>query len=318
MNTRIFWLLAVGAVFSFEIRLAKAEDVERSQDHPLIKRYPGSSICGYRQKQFDEFDFPLAPPVDGKYPQTIHVEGRITGIRYRVPEDRSPLEISRNYESALKAAGAEVLFTCAAKACGNGKTTDYIGQQELDWDFYVRRAEAFKLPRPDGPVYVLLTFQEESTALIIAEVKPMASRQVDVNAEELKSSIDSSGRALVYGIYFDTAKTALKPESEPTLRQIAQLLSQNPALKLYVVGHTDDVGTLASNLELSKGRAQAVVNALKGPHKIAADRLLAYGVGPLAPVATNRTEAGRAKNRRVELVEATASGAVRVSAAADK
>ena len=115
------------------------------------------------------------------------------------------------------------------------------------------------------------------------------------------SSCDT-GKAAVYGIYFDTGKAEIKPESEPALKEIAKLLQADPKLKLYVVGHTDNSGGLDYNMKLSKDRADAVVKALTGKYGIAASRLSAFGVGPLAPVASNQTEEGRAKNRRVELV----------------
>ena len=117
------------------------------------------------------------------------------------------------------------------------------------------------------------------------------------------SDINTTGHAAVYGIYFDTDKADIRPESEPTLEEITKLLSKDGSLKLYLVGHTDSTGEFAHNMKLSEARANAVMNALVSKHAIPAARLRAYGVGPLAPVASNRNEEGRAKNRRVELVE---------------
>jgi len=117
------------------------------------------------------------------------------------------------------------------------------------------------------------------------------------------NAIQTTGHASIYGIYFDFNKADIKPESEPALKKIARLLRQNPDLKLYVVGHTDSAGRLEYNMKLSKARANAVMNELTTKYKISAGRLKAYGVGPLAPVASNKTDEGRAKNRRVELVE---------------
>jgi len=97
--------------------LVLAQDAEGSKDHPLISRYPGSTIDEYRQKAFDEYELPLSPVADGKYAKTQHLEGKITGIYYTTPEGRSALEVSRNYESALKNAGFQTLFNCA-KTCG--------------------------------------------------------------------------------------------------------------------------------------------------------------------------------------------------------
>jgi len=117
------------------------------------------------------------------------------------------------------------------------------------------------------------------------------------------SDITRTGHAAVYGIYFDTGKADVKPESDATLKEIAQMLQQAPALTVHVVGHTDNVGTLASNMDLSRRRADAVVQVLTSKYHIAAARLNGQGVGPLAPVASNQSEEGRSKNRRVELVQ---------------
>jgi outer membrane protein OmpA-like peptidoglycan-associated protein len=124
-----------------------------------------------------------------------------------------------------------------------------------------------------------------------------------INAGEMAEQIGVSGRVVLYGIYFDTNKTDLKPESEPTLHEMAKLLKSQPTLKLLVVGHTDNVGTFAANIDLSQRRAQAVVNTLVSKYGIAKERLMPFGDSYAAPVASNKTEEGRAKNRRVELVE---------------
>ena len=97
-------------------------------------------------------------------------------------------------------------------------------------------------------------------------------------------------------------RPAKYPEA-PALQEIGKLLQQDPKLKLYVVGHTDNVGELQMNMDLSHRRADAVLKALTTTYGVAADRLQAYGSGPLSPVASNKDDAGRAKNRRVELVE---------------
>jgi len=126
---------------------------------------------------------------------------------------------------------------------------------------------------------------------------------IKVDAAALASDITRTGHSAVYGIYFDTGKADIKPESDAALKEITKLLQQDPKLKLHVVGHTDNVGTLASNMDLSRRRADAVARALTTKYQIAALRLTSEGVGPLAPVMSNDSEDGRAKNRRVELVK---------------
>jgi OmpA-OmpF porin, OOP family len=128
------------------------------------------------------------------------------------------------------------------------------------------------------------------------------SQDVVADANALAQGIKDSGKAAVYGIYFDTGKAEIKPASEPSLKEIAKLLQAQPKLGLYVVGHTDNAGAFSYNIKLSQDRAASVVKALVGRYGIAAARLQPFGAGPVAPVASNQVEEGRAKNRRVELV----------------
>jgi outer membrane protein OmpA-like peptidoglycan-associated protein len=129
--------------------------------------------------------------------------------------------------------------------------------------------------------------------LEIIEKKAM-TQDVAADANALANDIAATGKAAVYGIYFDTGKSVVKPESEPALDEIGKLLKENGSLKLHVAGHTDNVGDLASNMNSPR---------LVSKHGVDAKRLKASGVGPLCPVASNGTDEGKAKNRRVELVE---------------
>lgn len=140
----------------------------------------------------------------------------------------------------------------------------------------------------------------------IIEAKPMQQKMVTVSAGEMEKQISDTGRVALYGILFDFNKADVKPASEPTLAEIAKLMQENPALRILVVGHTDQVGSFESNKTLSQKRAESVIAALTGK-KVDAKRMFPVGVSFAAPVATNATEEGRAKNRRVELVEMQAA-----------
>lgn len=272
-------------------------------DHPLIQPYPGSRGGITAQRAFDEYQLITGPIKDGKLPHSLHLEGKITELQYSIPAGRSVLEVYRNYESALKRAGFEILFACGGRQCGSGRATVKGLKTILVWGDMPRVLSA-RLARPEGDVYVALHMPNSSTVLInVVEVKPMETGKVTVNAAALAGALGKSGHVAVYGIYFDTGKAEVKPESQPVLEEIAKLLLQNRALKLHVVGHTDNVGALAMNMDLSRRRAAAVMQALTAEHGIAAARLDAQGVGPLAPVASNDSEAGRSRNRRVELVK---------------
>ena len=303
-------LLGLSAPFA----AAQDQDVEGSQDHPLISRYPGSIIKNYLTKEFDELTLPLGKVVEQKFAKSQHLEGKVTRIVYAVPQGRSLLEVFRNYQNALKKAAFETLFTCGPQECcqsgcsssrvyGSGDFDDYWGP-----DHGIRYLSA-KLARPEGDVYVSLLVDDQGglggpgVELYVVEMKPMESELITVDAASLANDINRTGHASVYGIYFDTAKADLKPESDATLKEIAKLLQGDPQLKLYVVGHTDNQGALDLNMDLSRRRAEAVLAALTTKYAVPAARLRAFGDGPYAPVASNDSEDGRAKNRRVELVK---------------
>jgi outer membrane protein OmpA-like peptidoglycan-associated protein len=271
------------------------------QGHPLIPPYPGSTAGPpARTVEFDEFNIPVGPTKDRKFTKLEHVEGKMTSFYYGRPKDRSQLEIFRNYESALKTAGFEILYSCTGPECGaqiNHPPLGYIPSGNE------ARYLAAKLARPEGDVYVAMHVQPLDTRFVIVESKPMATGLVKISADALAKDINSTGHVAVYEILFDTGRAEVKPESAAALAEIARMMTDAPKLSLHVVGHTDNVGAMAQNLDLSKRRAEAVVAALTTTHKIAAARLRADGVGPLAPVTSNDTDAGRAKNRRVELVK---------------
>ncbi|MGD0842287.1 MAG: DUF4892 domain-containing protein [Candidatus Acidiferrales bacterium] len=312
MRTVFVASLLIGLSASFAA--AQDQDMEGSKDHPLISRYPGTFIKDYVTREFDEFTLPLGKTSDLKFAKSLHLEGKITRIVYTAPTGRSVLEVFRSYQDALKKGGFETLFTCGPQDCsgegksdgrvyGNGEYDDYWGP-----DHGIHYLSA-KLARPEGDVYVSLLVDDQggnfqpNTELYVVEVKPMEANLITVDAASLAGDINRTGHASVYGIYFDTGKADIKPESDAALNEIAKLLQGDPQLKLYVVGHTDNQGALDMNMDLSRRRAEAVLTALTTKYAVPAAALKAYGCGPYAPVASNDTEDGRAKNRRVELVK---------------
>ncbi len=250
------------------------QDKEGSKDHPLFTRMPGFYIASYEESEFNSHTF-----WDEKRNE-VKVEGRYVQIGYELKEGAkapSPLQIHRNYENAIKRIGGTVLFS------------------NDEYSF-------LKLVKDGKEIWVEVTAYGPRPNLVIVEKQAM-QQDVVANADVFSNELRSTGHTAVYGIYFDTGKSVVKPESESALVEIARLLKGDPALKVHVVGHTDSTGTFESNMKLSQDRANAVVQSLVATHGIAAARLKASGVGPLAPVASNDTEEGKAKNRRVELVK---------------
>jgi len=298
------------ALFVLSVAAVQAAVNQEVKDHPLISRYPGSEFDRFKSsvKEFDEIAIPTGPFEKGKFTKTERLQGKVTRLVYVSPSDRSTLEVFRNYQQALTKGGFRTLFTCSAADCG-----DASNEPTADFGYWCvtnriqcpepMRYMVAKLTGAAGDVYAAVKVRTAETYLVVVELKPMQTGMVRVDAAALANDIAQTGHAAVYGIFFDTGKAEVKPESDATLAEIAKLLSANSQLKLHVIGNTDNVGTLAANMALSKQRADAVVAALAAKYRVDSSRLLASGIGPLAPVATNRTEPGRATNRRVELVE---------------
>jgi OmpA-OmpF porin, OOP family len=256
------------------ISLAQENDKKGSQDHPLLSRIPNYYISDQANKDFDSYTSPYIDK-DNVW------EGKLTQINYSAKEgtkELSFIQIIRNYENAIKKLGGTILLS---------ETRILHAKIEKDEAITYVSVEAFN----DGRNYTL----------IIVESKPMEN-EVIINAASLNKGISETGKIAIYGIYFDTGKSDIKSESKPTIIEIEKMLKQNPSLKLFVVGHTDIDGSLESNMKLSSERAASVVKALI-ENGIQASRLKSGGVGPYCPVESNHTEGGKAKNRRVELVE---------------
>lgn len=274
-----------------------------SEDHPLVSRYEGSRIEDRKVVDFGDYQLATGTSAKGE-PTGEKLQGRITRIVYQNPKDRSTLEIFSNYESALKGAGAGIVFSCALDACGpsyaRSAWSRYNGLfAAADGD---PRYLAAKLTKGGGTAYVAVMVGRRRTQLDVVEIQGLQEGLVAVNAAALGEGLDRDGRISVPGIHFDTDRAEVKPESKPALDEIAKLLGSRPALKLFVVGHTDMTGAFERNRTLSEARARSVVKALVEGYGIAAARLEGYGVGPLAPATTNASDAGRGRNRRVEIV----------------
>jgi outer membrane protein OmpA-like peptidoglycan-associated protein len=310
-------------------------EVPGAADHPLIQRFDGSRLIGYRQADWEESFFPTqSKSHGGRWVEPLRVEGRLTRLVYLAPAGKSRTEVHRNYEQALVAAGLKPRFSCELRSCeglygamantlawrnamrfspqpirsddgrSNFSAVSALSYEEVrflygtlsrngaDWHVLVVTTQAVN-KRSDSA----------ATFIQIIEPKAMQTGQVSVDATAISQGLQAEGKVTLTGLFFDTGKSELKPESKPQLEEMAKLLQAQPAAKVFIVGHTDNVGAFDANVALSLARAQAVVAALgAAPYKVDVKRLSAKGAANIAPVASNADEAGRAKNRRVELV----------------
>ncbi|MDQ1331253.1 MAG: OmpA family protein [Thermodesulfobacteriota bacterium] len=267
----LFFVLA-----GFGLSAAAEQDIKGSTDHPLLSRMPGFFISNYENSEFNSYKF------IGQDKKPVSIEGHKYYFIYRLKkgaEEPGELKIRRNIQDALKKIGANVVF-----------------------DDNFNKASTIVLQKEGKETWVEVRSYNNMYKLAIVE-KEIMKQEVVANAEVMGKDINATGHVSVYGIYFDTGKSEIKPESDAAISEIAKLIKSDGALKLYVVGHTDNAGSFDFYMKLSKDLAEAVAKALSGKHGIDAGRLKPYGVASLAPVTSNATEDGKAKNRRVELVK---------------
>jgi outer membrane protein OmpA-like peptidoglycan-associated protein len=275
----------------------------------LIRPFPGSRPLA--REQLASLALPEGPVAAGALSKAREVRGRTMRRTFKNPKDRSAADLAAFYQSELVAAGFEKLWECQGAACGAGKgPKPLFGAAPIGPDDRVITARLFR--HELGDAFTAIHVAPGETVMITAltaatqEQKEQASKEAaaaasKVTAAALAEALAKDGRASLVDVLYRPGEVALRPEAAQTVQEIAKLLEQQPDLNLYVVGHTDDTGDLTRNFGLSRRRAEWLVAQLV-KRGVARSRLRADGVGPLAPVATNRTEEGRGHNRRVELV----------------
>jgi OOP family OmpA-OmpF porin len=277
MKKVFFILLSIVylSILTCGVAIGADMDAQGCKDHTLFTRMPGYHIAKCIDNDFDHHTF------NSEKGKKVDVEGHYTMIWYETNagvKAASPLAVIRNYQQAIKRVGGKVLFEdrryTTLQHAKNGK--EIWAQIDTAWN---------------SGYQIHLVEKQEMTQEIVA------------NAESFSNDLKDSGHTAIYGIYFDTGQSEIKPESKTAFDEIAKLLNGNPGLRVNIVGHTDNVGERDYNMKLSQARADSVAKELISKYGIDSSRLAAYGVGPLAPVASNKTEEGKAKNRRVELVE---------------
>jgi outer membrane protein OmpA-like peptidoglycan-associated protein len=275
-NLKRVAVLSLVCMFAISGRSARAQDPEPAKDHPSVPRFPGMVMSSGTETDFNGFDFQIS-----RDEKTKHAEGKSWEFEYTLKEGArhpSPLEIVRNYANQFTSRGGKVLYQASDATVAT-----------------------MMMPLGSGERWLRIQTNGDSIIMNIIETAAMVQK-VEFSADEMAEQAASTGKITLHGILFDTAKTDIKPESNPVLDEVATMMKKSAALKFRIEGHTDNVGAKASNLTLSKGRAASVKTALVA-RGIDAARLTSDGLGDTKPVADNATEDGRQQNRRVELVK---------------
>lgn len=307
-----------------------AQDMDGAVDHPIVTRFPGTDLTWQTTETYRTYRLPTGPVTGYRnIDDWIDTEGRVTRSFYRYAgTDRDFDEIYLNFLEAFEAEGFEIL--------GQGVSDDRKGTAvgARQWlDVYLIE-NPFTAPgevstmaagtsssggagsfvatrdRLAGRVYVVVSVEQHAEDFIgalidIVEVEQAETGLVSVDAEAIGRDLTEKGRVVLDGIEFESDSATLLATSDTALQAVVEHLTAYPDQMFYVVGHTDAVGSFDYNRDLSRARAVSVVEALTNRYSVPRERLAPHGVGPLVPVFSNGSDAGRDRNRRVELVERT-------------
>lgn len=293
---RMISVLALLGSIAALLNVAVAQDVAGATDHPAIGRFEGAEIT-----MFEQLDDGAQRMITGLDPERYEAfEGTVTRYVYAMPEGAYILQVLRSYEQALSEEGFETRLSCINNEC---YSADLGRLRETVWRQVLNNAMGLLTvtrETDEGVINAQITIAPEWINVNIVERVNLENRMLDADA--MAKRLSETGSVVLDKVYFDLSKATLLAESADALTEIAKLLEENPDINIYIVGHTDNTGGYASNLDLSLRRAQAVADALVSDHGVAANRVVPAGVGPLAPRASNLTEDGQARNRRLELV----------------
>ncbi len=296
----------------------RTTDIKGSKDYPLVSRFTGSVIEYYKVTKWDTYSLPVFDnnTTEPNYGNPIKLEGKIIRIQYSVAPDNNPAYVMKNYEKAFTTSGYKILLEGKpGEDFDEGPSSfqgDYYGNLKLEKFGFAytpignHKAIIIAKTNKDGKnIYIVEVISDFSDVTIITQdiIEVEAAETGLVTAKNISKDITTNGHIAIYDIHFDTGKSEIKPESANALKSVAEYLNAHSNKQFLIVGHTDNVGDFDTNLKLSQDRANSVKNELQNKFGVNADQLRAYGDGSTSPVASNSTKEGKAKNRRVEIVE---------------
>ncbi len=327
----------VASILVVAATIADAADLPGSKDPEGFGRFAGSEIIHYATSPQDQYFLARGEGAVGVgFEKQERVEGSSVRIVYKAPLGASSTDIFHDYQQMLTGLGFKETFKLDSGSLYALSAKDFQQRFYFQGDYAARKDhEDTPFQDTDNQYYLTARLAKDgqtvNVAVFVAEsgglewpepgvrqpivirlgqpvigVDVIASRQADfrpveIKAPEMAKALSATGKIDIYGILFDVDRTELKPESRATLEEVARLLKSDLSLRVEVAGHTDNTGGADHNMKLSADRAAAVVNALANTYGIDRARLQPKGYGDTKPVASNDSEQGRARNRRVEL-----------------
>lgn len=333
-------LFACTSCFAFAQERTICPDVKGAVDHPLLEKYKNSCIVAYSESKFNAVTFPISKITSNEgAPEELTEEGKVTNLIYGIEntERATVLEVQRNYEQALKNGNFEILYS----AFGRKKIGGYYKLQNVYETFgdadivseyqYLKPKSYFRFSmssqaknvdaddayfvakgKREDKIYTIALFIHynrtsweglKDNIFVLAQIVEREDMETgQVSAASIDEKIRNEGKEVFHNILFDFGSDQLTPDSYAIIETLSKYLKANPGQKYYIVGHTDNVGSLPVNQTLSEKRAKAVLMALTSKYGVLPSQVTAHGVGQLSPLAINTTEEGRALNRRVEVV----------------
>jgi len=315
-------------------------DVEGAINHPLLEKYKNSCIVAYSESKFNAVTFPISKITSKEgAPNEITEEGKIINLIYGIEntERATVLEVQRNYEQALKNGNFEILYSAFGRKniSGNYKIRNVyenFGEVDVISAYkYIKPKSYFRFSmsshhsnidsddayfvvkgKRDGKIYTMALYihynrsswegLKDNIFVLVQIVEQEDMETGQVSAASIDEKIKNEGKEVFHNILFEFGSDNLTQESYAIIETLSVYLKNNPTQEYYIVGHTDNVGSLPTNQTLSEKRAKAVLMALTKKYNIPVSQISAHGVGQLSPLAINTTKEGRALNRRVEIV----------------
>ena len=320
MNLKTRFLLIALSFVAISLPAQRTADFEGSKDCPMISRFKGSVIEYQKITKWGTYKLPAIGDNKLDFKNPVILEGSVNRIQYSTALDNNTEYVMMNYKNAFEKAGVTILVSKSNEELGRSQDfvqqyyyyNEYAGGLSnekfgLHHTFHNWKEHSFiagKVNKGEKDYYFAVYIIDRSSfTLIVQDVIEVEAPDTGlVTADLISTEIEANGFIAVYDILFDTGKSEVKPDSDTTIKIVASYLKENPEKRFFIVGHTDNVGDLSSNIELSKQRAESVVKLLVEKHSIDARQLSYHGVGSLSPVAPNNTAEGRMKNRRVEIV----------------